>query len=118
MTSRSKQSGQRDFLKFAGLAAAGGPLAGAALARGAQGLTSPARGLPKLKITDVRVIVTCPGLVILECEGLPPVCIRPIACGEDRPLSRLAGKRCQVTALQRPPPQGRQRAGLVGEPVW
>ncbi len=49
--------GRRDFLKLAGIAALAGRL-------GADGRmeaeASPARGLPALKITDVRVIVTCP----------------------------------------------------------
>ena len=61
MASQSKQAGRRNFLKLTGVAALGGPLAAAKSGLGAQAPTSPARGLPKLKITDVRVIVTCPG---------------------------------------------------------
>jgi mannonate dehydratase len=61
MASQSKPSGRRNFLKLAGLAAAGAPLATAKSGLGAQAPTGPARGLPKLQITDVRVIVTCPG---------------------------------------------------------
>jgi len=61
MASQSNQPGRRNLLKLAGVAALGGPLAAAESVLGWQAPTGPARGLPKLKITDVRVIVTCPG---------------------------------------------------------
>jgi mannonate dehydratase len=60
MASQSRKSWRRDFLKLAGWAAAGAPLAAAKSGLGTQDPTGPARGLPKLQITDVRVIVTCP----------------------------------------------------------
>ncbi len=56
----SYDSNRRDFLRFTGTAALGALGAGDLL-RGAQAATTRARGLPPLKITDVRVIVTCPG---------------------------------------------------------
>jgi mannonate dehydratase len=57
MSSHSNQSGRRNFLKLTGAAALASPLA----ARGADTASGRTRGLPPLKITDVRVIVTCPG---------------------------------------------------------
>ena len=58
MSSRSHGPGRRSFLKLTGAAALGAPLVGG----GAEIPSSPRpRGLPPLKITDVRVIVTCPG---------------------------------------------------------
>ena len=58
MYSRSYGSGRRDFLKLAGAAALARPL----IAGGTEtsGTAERPRGLPALKITDVRVIVTCP----------------------------------------------------------
>ena len=58
MASSSHGSARRNFLKMTGAAALGTPLIGAGTE--ATGAERP-RGLPPLKITDVRVIVTCPG---------------------------------------------------------
>jgi mannonate dehydratase len=59
MTSHGKTSGRRGFLRAAGTAALAGPLWGAR--ERSLGVASVApRGLPPLKITDVRVTVTCP----------------------------------------------------------
>ena len=59
MSSRSLGPGRRNFLKMAGAAALARPL----IAGGTEtsGTAERPRGLPPLKITDVRVIVTCPG---------------------------------------------------------
>ena len=58
MSSRSLGPGRRNFLKMAGAAALGTPLVAGGTEPG--GADRP-RGLPPLKITDVRIIVTCPG---------------------------------------------------------
>ena len=60
MASHSKNSGRRSFLKLTGAAALGGPLMARGAALGAGESSPRPRGLPPLKITDVRVIVTCP----------------------------------------------------------
>ncbi len=68
MSSHANPSGRRNFLKLTGAAALASPLA----ARRSGGVPTAAlggtdttperpRGLPPLKITEVRVIVTCPG---------------------------------------------------------
>ncbi len=62
MTKRANGPGRRNFLRLTGAAALGAPL----VAGGTEvGATTDApqrpRGLPPLKITDVRVIVTSPG---------------------------------------------------------
>jgi len=58
MSSHLQGPGRRDFLKMSGAAALGTPLMGGGTDASASERT---RGLPPLKITDVRVIVTCPG---------------------------------------------------------
>jgi len=60
MPIRSDGHGRRNFLKMTGAAALGSPLvAGGTETSG--GASARPRGLSPLKITDVRVIVTCPG---------------------------------------------------------
>jgi len=58
MPSRSLGSGRRNFLRMTGAAALGSPLV--AGGTDAAHIERP-RGLPPLKITDVRVTVTSPG---------------------------------------------------------
>lgn len=58
MSSRSHGPRRRNIAKMSGAAAHGTPLAAGGTGPG--GAEHP-RGLPPLKITDVRVIVTCPG---------------------------------------------------------
>jgi mannonate dehydratase len=62
MSKHSNGPGRRNFLRLTGAAALGAPLVagGAEVGATAGGLQRP-RGLPPLKITDVRVIVTSPG---------------------------------------------------------
>lgn len=60
MSSRRDRSARRNFLKMTGAAALGGALEVGA-ARGDGVAQKATRGLPPLKITDVRVVVTCPG---------------------------------------------------------
>ncbi len=57
MSSHSHGPGRRNFLKMTSAAALGSPL----VAGGTETGDERPRGLPPLKITDVRVIVTCPG---------------------------------------------------------
>jgi mannonate dehydratase len=61
MPIRSDGPGRRNFLKMTGAAALGNSLAASDTARGVSTMATSSRGLPPLKITDVRVIVTCPG---------------------------------------------------------
>jgi len=60
MATRSHDSGRRNFFKLTG-AAALGALGASPPLRGGQAVAKSSRGLPPLKITDVRVIVTSPG---------------------------------------------------------
>ena len=60
MATRSHDSGRRNFFKLTG-AAALGALGASDPLRGEQAAAKSSRGLPPLKITDVRVIVTSPG---------------------------------------------------------
>ena len=60
MASRLHGSGRRTFLKVAGATALGDALRVTPLLSN-QAPSPQSRGLPALKITDVRVIVTCPG---------------------------------------------------------
>ncbi len=60
MSFRSHQPGRRNFLKLASAAALGAPGVAGGPARGVSSADPPSRGLPPLKITEVRVIVTCP----------------------------------------------------------
>jgi mannonate dehydratase len=60
MATRSHDSSRRSFFKLTG-AAALGALGASDPLRGGQAVAGPSRGLPPLKINDVRVIVTSPG---------------------------------------------------------
>ncbi len=64
MSSHADKSGRRNFLKLTGAAALAGHCSGGVLtaeSRGADNVSGRPSGLPPLKITEVRVIVTCPG---------------------------------------------------------
>jgi mannonate dehydratase len=62
MTKRANGPGRRGFLRLTGAAALGAPLVAGGTEVGATtGAPQRPRGLPPLKITDVRVIVTSPG---------------------------------------------------------
>ncbi len=61
MSSPTHSRNRREFLKIAGTAALAEPVLAGATAKGLATPTSAPRGLPPLKITDVRVIVTNPG---------------------------------------------------------
>jgi len=52
---------RRAFLKMVGAATLAQPIAAQSTIRGEASMSTSSRGLPSLKITDVRVIVTCPG---------------------------------------------------------
>ena len=60
MPSQTHSANRRGFLKLAGAAALAAPALAKGSAPGSATPSTPAPGLPPLKITDVRVIVTCP----------------------------------------------------------
>ena len=60
MPSQTHSANRRGFLKLAGAAALAAPALAKGTAGGSATPFTPAPGLPPLKITDVRVIVTCP----------------------------------------------------------
>jgi mannonate dehydratase len=60
MPSQTHSANRRGFLKLAGAAALAAPALTKGSAEGSAAPLTPAPGLPPLKITDVRVIVTCP----------------------------------------------------------
>ncbi len=61
MPPKANPANRRGFLKLAGAAALTDPALAKGRAPGSASLPAPTLGLPPLKITDVRVIVTCPG---------------------------------------------------------
>jgi len=60
MSSENQSGNRREFLKLAGTAAVAQPILGGGMAWGEASPRAATPGLPPLKITDVRVIVTCP----------------------------------------------------------
>jgi len=60
MSSPSERPRRRSFLKLAGAVALGNPLLTGGRSLGSSPPSLPSHGLPPLKITEVRVIVTCP----------------------------------------------------------
>src|ERR1019366_220301 len=60
MPSQTHSANRRGFLKLAGAAALAAPALAKGSAPGSATPSTPVPGLPPLKITDVRVIVTCP----------------------------------------------------------
>lgn len=61
MPSDARPGNRREFLKRAGTAALAQPILARGTASGEAAPPAAIAGLPPLKITDVRVIVTCPG---------------------------------------------------------
>ena len=61
MSKHTNGPGRRNFLKLTSAVALGGPLVAGETEMGGGGAGPRPRGLSPLKITDVRVIVTCPG---------------------------------------------------------